>query len=255
MSEAPSSAVGIGVDAAPPVQVPPTARRAVGGGGEEELDMKKRMSMVKSSDDPHYGGTTAVEESLAVFTERIRSALSGAGGRLWDVGRDLGAVKRAKLYEEAGHESFKDWLGAEFPAVSYESALKMINVASMFERDDCELIGTGRAVILSARSVPPAARSRLLEAAKPAPGGGGLSCEELKEEVRKERARSGGSVRRGRPTVSPFKRFHGRVYTGAWNNDNHDVCTVPLDGDEVDRKFVAVVEVDDRGVSLAFRPG
>ena len=212
-------------------------------GKEPEKKPAKVPDEVKTKEEvdaEKNGGTTAAEESLSVFTERIRSALSDTGRNAWGIGRDLNAVKNGKLYGETGHESFKDWFQAEFRNIELSTAKAFMKIATTFEEDDCAQIGSSKLNVI--KNAQPEDRPKLLKSAHK-----GATVSELRDKVRESREKKGGK-KQGPPPASLFKKAVGQKFKGKFTDKKKSVAECKLD----DLGVSAMVTVQAGGVKIEF---
>ena len=210
---------------------------------------KGEKKPVKKSKAP-----AAVSGTLEEHLDKVRTLTSDTGRNAWRVGMHLNAIRDGGLHTEKGYPDFKSFLAAELPNLPYSTANGFMKAAREFEEDEAALLGSKKMMIL--KNVSAAARPPLLKAAMPKERGGkGITAEKLKEEVSKVREKTAGKRKKaGRPTESPFTKFLGQSFRAAYDDADKDICTIPLDEPDVNKRVVALVHVQERGVKLEFVP-
>lgn len=77
---------------------------------------------------------------VIALTDRIRTNLDETARTFWDVGRDLGRVKRERLYELMQYATFHEYVAGEL-RVKVRQVQKMLAIAQTYVRDDAVAVG------------------------------------------------------------------------------------------------------------------
>lgn len=82
----------------------------------------------------------ASRSEVIALTARIRTNLDETARTFWDIGCDLGRVKRERLYEVLQYATFRDYVAGELH-VKVRQVQKMLAIAQTYVRDDAVAVG------------------------------------------------------------------------------------------------------------------
>ena len=102
------------------------------------------------------GSTLTTRSEVIKLTDRIRENLDQAARTFWDIGNDLGRVKREHLYRMLSYDTFHAYVAGELK-VQVRQAQKMLAIAQTFVRDDAVAVGgveRGTALIRYCKVLP-----------------------------------------------------------------------------------------------------
>ncbi len=86
------------------------------------------------------GSTLTTRSEVIKLTDRIRENLDQAARTFWDIGNDLGRIKREHLYRLLSYDTFHAYVAGELK-VKLRQAQKMLALAQAFVRDDAVAVG------------------------------------------------------------------------------------------------------------------
>ena len=222
--------------------------------GDTEEEEKKPAKDKKELAKPKRREVAPLK-NLEEYTTKIRKLNYSQGEAAWRIGHYLLQIKEGEVFREGGYDSLADYVTAEL-SYTWQAARNYMRYAQLVDKEHAAMLGVYKLEVLS--RTPEESRDKVLKAALPEDAGGkGMSCRQLEEVLKKEKAKAKkkhGKVKgdgRGRkPEPNKHIRLHDLIERG-------EELKVPVE-DGVgsmlipDSRCVVEVKVLKKSVKVAF---